>query len=244
LAAKKTAIVGTNIETGIEGLDQILNGGLPARNQTLIVGGPGTGKTLIVTELLYNCAKRGIPCCLIAFDEQPENIVRNFKNAFPNLTDIDDLIKKRVLIIDGNDTAVKIATNKVAETGYSMGDLISDIEGIIKSNESQIIVLDSLSFLKLMLGKTLLYNKSVSAIISNMRRLGVTTILTLDIPYYNSAKMKFVQEMLFFDGILGLFEDDQADDKGFGIQIIKMRGFSYSRGIKHYTVTSEGIKFK
>lgn len=95
-----------------------------------------------------------------------------------------------------------------------------------------------------MLGKSLLYNKSVSAIISNMRRLGVTTLMTLDLPYYSSAKMKFPQEMLLFDGILGLYADDEGENKGFGIQIIKMRGFSHSREIKHYTVSADGIKFK
>ena len=240
---KKPVSIDTNLETGIEGLDHLLNGGLPAKNQTLIVGGPGTGKTLMVMEILYHTAKKGIPCAYIAFDEKPDNIVKNFKNTFPNMADIEDLIKKKMIVIDGNDTASRIATNKVVETGYSMGDLISDMEGIIRSNESHVVVIDSLSFLKLMLGKSLLYNKSVAAIISNMRRLNVTTIFTLDIPYYDSTKMKFLQEMLLFDCILGLYQNDQDKNMGFGIQIIKIRGFSYSRGIKAYTVTSEGIKF-
>lgn len=241
---KKTIIIDTNLETGIAGLDPLLNGGLPARNQTLIVGGPGTGKTLLVMELLYHTAKKGIPCAFIAFDEKPENIIKNFKSTFPNMADIEDLIKKKMIVIDGNDAANRIATNKVVETGYSMGDLISDMEGIVRSNEAHLVVVDSLSFLKLMLGKTLLYNKSVAAIISNMRRTNVTTVFTIDIPYYDSAKMKFLQEMLLFDCVLGLYQDDQDKNMGFGMQIIKIRGFSYNRGIKPYSVTPEGIKFK
>lgn len=120
---KKAVNVGSNIQTGIDGLDTILNGGIPTKNQTLIVGGPGSGKTLIVAEILYHAAKSGIPCAFIAFDEKPENIQRNFESAFPSMVDFADLIKKKMIVIDGNDGAVKIATNKEVETGYSMGIL-------------------------------------------------------------------------------------------------------------------------
>ena len=39
--------------TRIEGLDQILNGGLPTGRTSLIIGGPGSGKSLIGLEFLY-----------------------------------------------------------------------------------------------------------------------------------------------------------------------------------------------
>jgi len=40
--------------TGIQGFDQITDGGLPQGRITLIVGGPGTGKTLFAMQFLVN----------------------------------------------------------------------------------------------------------------------------------------------------------------------------------------------
>jgi circadian clock protein KaiC len=152
----------TIIETGISGIDTLLNGGIPVNNQLIIAGGPGSGKTLMMMEILYNSAKKGIPSAFVALEEKSENLVKNFMTTFPGMADVEDLIKKKMLVVDGNDAATKIATNTEAETGYSMGNLMSEIEAIIKSNDAQVVAIDSLSFLKLMLGKTLLFNKSVS----------------------------------------------------------------------------------
>ena len=50
----------TRIKSGIEGLDSMLDGGIPEHNQTIIAGGPGAGKTLLSFEILYRNAKAGI----------------------------------------------------------------------------------------------------------------------------------------------------------------------------------------
>lgn len=232
-----------NVETGIEGLDGLLNGGIPEKNLVLLAGGPGTGKTLIAFETLYNCAKRGIPCAFIALDERSDNIAKNMKSTFAYMSDIDDLIKRHMLIIDGDDSAMKIATNTSEESGYSMGNLMSEIEGIIKTINAEVAVIDSLSFLKLMLGKTLLYNKSVSSMTSNLRRLGVTGLVTLEIPYYQKSRMKFSQELLLFDGALALYRTDDNKSENL-MQVVKMRGTSHSGILSNYSITSQGVKFK
>ncbi len=232
------------IETRIEGLDNILDGGIPQKNQVLITGGPGMGKTLMSFEILYNCAKNSIPCAFVALDQKPENIVKNIRNTFTNKTDLDELIKKRMLVIDGYDTASKIATNTELENAYSMGNLVSEIGGIIKSVEAQVVVVDSLSFLKLMLGKTPLYNKTVSSLIAMLRRAGTTSILTLGTPYYSRKKMKFGQELLLFDGALALYREDVNKVDSFVMEVVKMRGNSHDRALSHYSITEAGIVFK
>ena len=233
-----------SVETGVEGLDGILGGGIPEKNQVLLAGGPGTGKTLLGFEMLYNCAKRGTPCGFIALDERSDNIIRNMKSTFTYMNDIDELIRKKMLIIDGDDSANKIATNTSEESGYSMGNLMSEVEGIIKTINAEVVVVDSLSFLKLMLGKTLLYNKTVSSIISNLRRLNVTGLITLEIPYYQRSRVKFSQELLLFDGVMALYHtEDNGKDENI-MQVVKMRGTSHSDTLSEFSITQAGIKFK
>jgi len=42
------------VVTNIPGLDEILNGGIPERNVVLVSGGPGTGKTIMSQQFLWN----------------------------------------------------------------------------------------------------------------------------------------------------------------------------------------------
>ncbi|HID73174.1 TPA: KaiC domain-containing protein, partial [Candidatus Micrarchaeota archaeon] len=47
------------VKTGIAGLDEMLNGGIPARRHVAVYGGPGAGKTSFGFEFLYRGAKAG-----------------------------------------------------------------------------------------------------------------------------------------------------------------------------------------
>src|SRR6188768_1375144 len=64
--------------TGVEGLDEILAGGLPRGRPTLICGGAGCGKTLLgMSFLVHGALKFGEPGAFIAFEERPEDLAAN-----------------------------------------------------------------------------------------------------------------------------------------------------------------------
>lgn len=232
------------VVTGITGLDEILNGGIPSKNQVLIAGASGTGKTLMAFETLYNCARKGIHSAFVSFDERSENIIKNVKNTFTYMNDLDELIRRGLLVIDGEDAASKISTNTESETGYSMGNMVSDVEGIVKSINAEVAVVDSLSFLKLMLGDSILYDKSVASLISNLRRMQVTSIFTADVPYYERERMKYVQELLLFDGVINLYHLHSGEVEQLGLEVVKMRGSDHKKIISKYDITPSGITFK
>src|SRR5208282_4745537 len=100
--------------------------------------------------------------------------IKNFKNTFPAMADLDRLIKDKLIVIAGYETASKIAANTEEETPYSMVNFLSEVDGAVKSVNAKVVVVDSLSFLKLMFGKTILYNKSVASLVSKLRRLDTT----------------------------------------------------------------------
>jgi KaiC/GvpD/RAD55 family RecA-like ATPase len=41
------------LPTGIPGLDELLNGGIPESRVVLVIGGPGSGKTTLASQFLY-----------------------------------------------------------------------------------------------------------------------------------------------------------------------------------------------
>jgi circadian clock protein KaiC len=66
--------------TGIEGFDKITHGGLPRGRTTLLIGGPGSGKTLFALRFLVHgaqhCQEPGI---FVAFEETSQRVVSNAK---------------------------------------------------------------------------------------------------------------------------------------------------------------------
>src|SRR5258708_39736949 len=66
------------IRTGIPGLDDILLGGIPRTNVTLVNGKVGTGKTLLGVQFIYNgIVKFGEPGMIVLFETSPDKLVRD-----------------------------------------------------------------------------------------------------------------------------------------------------------------------
>jgi circadian clock protein KaiC len=66
------------IPSGIEGFDDITFGGLPERRTTVLIGGPGCGKTVLALQILVNSALyRGVPGIFVAFEENARRVSAN-----------------------------------------------------------------------------------------------------------------------------------------------------------------------
>lgn len=63
------------VPTGIEGLDQRLEGGLPKGRSILVTGEPGTGKTIFALQFLVEGLKRGEKCMFVTADEGPMDVL-------------------------------------------------------------------------------------------------------------------------------------------------------------------------
>jgi circadian clock protein KaiC len=77
--------------TGIAGFDEITAGGLPQGRTTLLVGGPGSGKTIFGMQFL----KYGVEVChepgiFVAFEESPARLIENFRGFGWNLAELQD----------------------------------------------------------------------------------------------------------------------------------------------------------
>ena len=229
------------IKTGIAGLDSMLYGGIPENSQYIIAGGPGAGKTLMCFDILYRNAKAGMPCAFIALEEKPEDVIKNAKAAFTDYTDIDELIQSNMLIIEGEDPATRISEQDGGES-YSFGNIMSDIEGIAKTNNAKLVAIDSFSVLRMLIGDDLKYRKSILAMITNMKRLGITSLITTEIKSSERKDLKFGIESFVFDGIITLYQNGQEDKRTLTMEIVKTRGTAHSWTLSPYDITAQGFR--
>lgn len=76
MTAKKsvTARLPAKVATGILGFDEISRGGLPRNRTSLVMGGPGTGKTVFALQARVNAAReRKQPGIFVTFEEGPDD---------------------------------------------------------------------------------------------------------------------------------------------------------------------------
>jgi circadian clock protein KaiC len=75
---KKPAQAVPKLLTGIEGFDQLSQGGLPRHRTSLIVGGPGAGKTVFALQCLVSAVHRQRATAIfVAFEESPRQLIAN-----------------------------------------------------------------------------------------------------------------------------------------------------------------------
>jgi len=215
--------------TGISGLDEMLNGGIPARRHVAVYGGPGSGKTSFCFEFLYRGAKLGENGVYITLEETAEDIVENMKNTFPMINDVPDLIKEKKLEVVKPD---KLELESVANI----------IEDRITSNDVKRAVIDSSTMIRLSFKNDIEYRQTLFEFLSLLRNLDCTTLTTVEATTASREEMKYDIEHFVMDGIVNLYSIGREDRRIRALEIFKMRGTSHSRDLVPFKVTPSGIK--
>ena len=60
------------VETGVQGLDDMLGGGIPEKSIILLCGGPGVGKTIMTLQYMMAEVNRGEPLVYVTLEEPLE----------------------------------------------------------------------------------------------------------------------------------------------------------------------------
>lgn len=217
------------VATGIAGLDEMLNGGIPKGRHVALYGGPGAGKSSVCFEYLYQGAKAGENGLYITLEETQEDILENMKNTFPMLADTSQLIEENKLEI-------------VKPEKLNLEDVANILEDRITSNDIKRATIDSATMIRLSFPSEVEYRQTLFEFLSLLRNLDVTTITTVEASTAKKSDMKFDIEQFVMDGIINLYNLDREDRRVRALEIFKMRGTDHSRDLVPFKVTPSGTK--
>jgi circadian clock protein KaiC len=163
----------TKSPTGITGLDEITNGGLPTGRPTLICGDAGTGKTLMSIEFIVNgVTKYNEPGVFIAFEEKGAELATNVASLG---FDLNKLMKEKKLRID----TIAIDRSEIEETGeYDLEGLFIRLGYAIDSIGAKRIVLDTIENLFSGLENEGILRAELRRLFRWLKDKGVTAIIT------------------------------------------------------------------
>jgi KaiC/GvpD/RAD55 family RecA-like ATPase len=230
------------VQTGVSGLDKMLYGGIPDKSMVLLSGGPGAGKTLLSFEFLYRNAKMGHTGAFFALEEEPGQLVSNVKAAFTELTDIDDVLNSGKLVINAETPSEDLINDYDEKSNFEFGKVMADIESVITSTKAERVVIDSVSVLDIMIRNPTLYRKYMLAMLTNLRRLGVTALMTIELESPERDKLVFKPEYFIFDGIIALYQTGEESRRMLASEVLKMRGTRHSFVTTPYDITSSGFR--
>lgn len=140
----------TKIRTYIPGFDEILFGGIPERSIVLLSGGPGTGKSILGKQFLYNGLIRGENGIFVALEEHPVTVRKSFKNFGWDISQFEK--EGKFAIIDaftgGSGTAIQREKYiiKQVDDVFELSDVLKQA---IKEIDAKRVVIDSISTLYL-----------------------------------------------------------------------------------------------
>ena len=161
--------------TGIAGLDEITEGGLPRGRPTLVCGSAGCGKTLLAMEFLVRGATEfGEPGVFVAFEETAEELTQNVRSLG---FELDELVGRKQLLVDH----VRIGRREIEEAGeYDLEGLFIRLGHAIDSIGAKRVVLDTLEVLFGGLSNQSILRSELHRLFRWLKDKGVTAIITAE----------------------------------------------------------------
>ncbi len=161
--------------TGIQGLDEITDGGLPRGRPTLVCGGAGCGKTLLAAEFLVRGAVQfGEPGVLMAFEETEVELKANVASLG---FDLAGLVRRKKIVID----YVHIEPGEIQESGeYDLEGLFVRLNHAIDSIGAKRVVLDTLEALFAGLRNEAILRAELRRLFRWLKVKGVTAVITAE----------------------------------------------------------------
>ncbi|GAA0227105.1 KaiC domain-containing protein [Haladaptatus pallidirubidus] len=219
-------------DIGIDGLDSMIQGGVPERTLMVVIGNAGTGKTTFGLQFLDHVLSQGESAVYVTLEESHERIVNS---ATEKGCPYDEYVEDGLLAIVDLDPI---------EMANSLSSIQSELPELIRDFDATRLVLDSVSLLEMMYEERATRRNEIYDFPRNLKEAGVTTMLTSeasdDNPYASRhGIIEYLTDAVFV--LQYVRGTDDFRETRLAVEIQKIRDANHSREIKPYDITDEGI---
>ena len=219
------------LSTGLEGLDALLNGGIPAGDSVLVAGPAGSGKTVLGTHFVAEGIRRGEKAVSAVFEENPEGYTGR---AAALGMDLEGMVRRGEL---------KIIYLRPLD--LSADEALQEIQNAVQELGASRVVIDSLSGFEIALTQTSRddFRESLYRMVSALTRAGVTVLMTVEVvEEYTSLRFSpHAVSFLTDDLILQRYVEMEGQLRRV-LAVVKMRGSDHSKDWRAYEITDRGLE--
>jgi len=226
------------MKTGIEGLDNILGGGIPKGQSVLLAGSCGTGKTILCQQFLFTGAKEfnetGV---YITLSESRDRMLKNLESF--EFYDKELIESDKIKIVDITQDARLMNLEPLTVKG-----IMNMVTSIIRDSDAKRVVIDSVTAICNSLGNERNVRDFLFELGLQMQYLDCTSIFISEIAPMKFQYSVFGVEEFITDGVILMREHEEKGDLIRTLQVVKMRGVSHSRNRHIVEISTKGVELK
>ncbi|MDZ4720066.1 MAG: ATPase domain-containing protein, partial [Roseiflexaceae bacterium] len=216
--------------SGVEGLDELLGGGIPLGDALLISGPSGAGKSVLATQFIASGALHGEPGVIAVFEEHPLEYTRRAQSLGIDLEELEQQGKLKIIYIRPLD--------------LSPDETLFEIREAVREIDAKRVVIDSLTGFELALAPTFRtdFRESLYRLVGALTGSNIIVLMTMEI-VQSSTEMRLSPYVISFlaDNIILLHYTEIAGKLKKSLRVIKMRNSDHSKDLWQYEITDQGM---
>ena len=235
------------IKTGVTGLDEIIEGGLPKESITLVSGPPGSGKSIFCFQFLYEGVKNGEKCLFLTLDKKAEGLLVQAKElGFDFQPAIESKMVKFLFLNINKKFVYEAMTNEIMSGEYDRIVLdsitpLSEMPIFMRSTEDTSLDTGIATPDDFPTGVSIPTRRiHLRYILNALETAKTTSLVTSELPVGSSLLSRDGISEFLADGVITLGLDPTMDRRK--LSVMKMRNTKHSLKPRDIAIDIGGIK--
>jgi KaiC/GvpD/RAD55 family RecA-like ATPase len=242
-------VLSKKVPSGISGLDELIGGGFPEGRVVLVVGGPGSGKTIMCSQFLYKGIhenkENGV---FVSLDERKkhyysemkdfgwdfEKAEREGKFAYVDATRV-----SRVAML--KEALYKVESGSLRGKALPIDKLIEDLQAKIQQVNAKRVVVDTLAALVYRFPDPVERRTTVVDLIESLADVGTTSLVTTELGHLGLERSALEEEFLVH-GVIMLQTLFSGGTTTRAMQVEKMREAKVNPSLVPYSIDKNGLE--
>jgi len=239
------------VSSGVKGLDEILGGGFPKGRTVLVVGSPGSGKTILALQFLRAGAVSGERSIYITFDEKSEQVKENVSAFGWGLDRLEE--EGKIMFVDATpfrrtrsssvrkyEATVPVTMHEVLPE-VTLSALVETVKRLAEEEEVTRLAIDPITSLWVRYQSPIKRRRAMLMLFDAFSSTGATCLVTSEMRTAMLSR-KFQLEEFLSQGVVLLRTAIHEGNVVRAVQVEKMRGIAHDPQLRPYLIGQNGIE--
>jgi circadian clock protein KaiC len=217
------------LSVGIQGLDEMLGGGIPSGYSVLLAGPSGSGKSVLATQFITEGARRGEPGIVAVFEKRPNE----YSDGGSSGQRFEELVHEG-----------KVGIIHTRPLDLSIDEMLHEIVTEVHRLKARRLMIDSLSGFELALAPTFRedFRESLYRMVAVLTGMGITMMMTAELEdsymdlRFSPHGTAFLTDAIIMQRYIELNGQLQRI-----MAVVKVRGSAHSKDLRAFDITDRGI---